>query len=192
MACHAGTLTANFGRTWSTRSAFRYSRKEWAEVVRHTFEGIGEVSEELFNAIYDRFAEASAWLVYEDVMPALQALAEQGVRLAVISNWDERLPPLLDQLGLATYFDPVIASAALGAHKPDERIFLHAAELLKVRPHQILHVGDSWREDVDGARSAGMAAVRIRRSGLEREGDIAVLTEIPLILEKTINRLFYQ
>lgn len=180
--CCADTITAQFAAVWQCRTAFRYTREEWAEVVQHSFAEQGDVSPELFTAIYDRFAEADSWLVYDDVIPTLQALEKSGVKLAVISNWDDRLRSLLEKLGLATYFQHIVISAEIGAHKPDTRIFNHAAALLNVSPGKILHVGDSWREDLEGVQGAGGCGLRIRRIGVEREKDIAQLTEILLRL----------
>lgn len=42
---------------------------------------------------------------------ALRRLKAAGVKLAVVSNFDTRLRPLLDGLGLAGVFDAVIVSA---------------------------------------------------------------------------------
>jgi putative hydrolase of the HAD superfamily len=185
--CSAERLTAQFKNTWALQTAFRYSRAEWAHVVRHSFGEMADITDDLFNAIYERFSEARSWLIYDDVIPTLQTLEGMGLKLAVVSNWDDRLEPLLDQLGLATYFDTILMSSVVGAHKPDPKIFERAADLLSIRVENVLHVGDSWREDVEGARAAGVEAVRIRRCGPERMEDIARLTDLPLLLENPIN-----
>ena len=176
--CSPEALAAQFAQSWSGRNGFRYTREEWAEVVRDSFLGIADVSGVMFDAIYERFAAPESWLIYDDVIPTLQKLEAAGVKLGVISNWDERLGPLLEKLGLSTYFDHVVISSVVGAHKPDPEIFTHTAELLEVAPTGILHVGDSWREDVEGARSAGMAAARVRRSGREGSDDLETLVEL--------------
>ena len=137
---------------------FRLYARGVVRIVRASFLGYGEVSPELFEAIYNRFAQPKAWLIYDDVIPTLQTLEQAGLKLAVISNWDERLVPLLERLGLATYFDEIVVSASLRAHKPDPRIFTHAAARLQVAPGRIFHVGDSESEDVAGARAAGFSA----------------------------------
>jgi putative hydrolase of the HAD superfamily len=147
---------------------------------------MSEVSPQLFNAIYERFTEAGAWLIYDDVIPALQELESMGMKLAVISNWDDRLVPLLEKLGLATYFDEVVVSAVQGAHKPDVAIFRHAAEKLGVPVERLLHVGDSLREDVNGALGAGAKGLRIRRSGVEKDGDVALLTGVVEVIRGSL------
>jgi putative hydrolase of the HAD superfamily len=182
--CSAARLNAQFVNAWTTRSGFKYSRDEWHDVVRHSFLGVSDVSPQLFDAIYDRFSESSAWLIYDDVIPALQSLEAQGLKLAVISNWDDRLIPLLEKLGLATYFDHIVFSAAHGIHKPDARIFQHAASQLKVPIERLLHIGDSLREDVHGALAAGASALRIRRSGVEQKLDIPSLNAVARFIRK--------
>lgn len=182
--CSAARLNAQFANAWTTRTGFKYSRDEWHDVVRHSFLGISEVSPQLFDAIYDRFAQSDAWLIYDDVIPTLQTLESMDVRLAVISNWDDRLIPLLEKLGLATYFDHIIVSAVHGAHKPDVTIFQHAAAKLSVPINRLLHVGDSLREDVTGATLAGASTLRIRRSGAEHPLDIQSLNRLLEFIRK--------
>jgi putative hydrolase of the HAD superfamily len=175
--CVPATLNARFAQTWRARASFNYSREEWFEVVRQSFEAECEVSPALFAAIYERFAERGCWLIYDDVIPALERASNAGLKLAVISNWDERLVPLLGKLGLASYFSRIVVSSALGVHKPDRRIFEQAARLLEVAPSEVLHIGDSQREDVQGARGAGLQALRIRRGGATESSDIERLTD---------------
>jgi putative hydrolase of the HAD superfamily len=182
--CSAARLNAQFVNAWTTRTGFKYSRDEWQDVVQHSFLGISDVSPQLFDAIYERFAQSDAWLIYDDVIPALQTLEGMGLKLAVVSNWDDRLVPLLEKLGLATYFDEIIVSAVHGCHKPDPKIFEFAAGVLGISVSGLLHVGDSLREDVQGARVAGANALRIRRSGVEQDSDIPLLTAIPELIRK--------
>jgi putative hydrolase of the HAD superfamily len=163
-------LTAAFGRAWKARREFDYSRAAWREVVTATFaEASGfAVEAGCFDAIYARFACADAWRVYPDVAPLLEGLRARGVEMAVVSNWDERLHPLLEALGLRVGMRAVLTSLEVGHHKPAPEIFARAAALFELAPAEILHVGDSEREDFHGARAAGFQAVRVeRRPGSE-------------------------
>ena len=123
-----------------------------------TFEGLVTQlpSQTFFGELYSHFAKAECWHVYEDVIPTLTALRQQGIRLAVISNWDDRLRPLLKSLELAHWFEVIHVSAEIGVHKPDARIFQTAAESLGTPPARILHVGDGEREDHQGALVSGL------------------------------------
>jgi putative hydrolase of the HAD superfamily len=126
--------------------------------------------------LFHRFGTPEAWEVYPEVREVLTALREQGLRLAVISNWDERLPLLLKRLGLTPLFDAVVTSSEMGVEKPDRRIFAETVKRLEVEPSEALHVGDSPLEDVEGAIAAGMEAVRLDRSG--RGGGIPDLSAL--------------
>lgn len=103
--------------------------------------------------------------LFDDVIPALDVLAVQGVRCAVVSNWDCSLPGVLAQLGILERFAAVSVSAVVGVRKPDPRIFEHTLTLLGVEQRMVVHVGDDPECDVAGARSAGVRAVLIDRSG---------------------------
>jgi putative hydrolase of the HAD superfamily len=156
-------ITVRFREAWRERKSFGYTRTEWHAVVRHSFQDFAEVGHELFDAIYERFTRPTHWHIFEDVRPALARLRASGLKLAAISNWDERLRPMLGSLGLLDAFDTVVVSGEVGIHKPDPGIFLHAAQQLGLAPSAILHIGDSTREDFEGARAAGLHALRLRR-----------------------------
>jgi len=121
--------------------------------------------------VYDEFGHAGRWSPYDDVLPLLKRLQANGLKLAVISNWDSRLISLLEALGLARYFEFVISSADVGLHKPDPRIFKLACDRLDVAPSEAAHVGDHHYADVLGASSAGIRPVLIDRTGACRPGD---------------------
>lgn len=129
---------------------------------------------------FHRFGSAEAWEVYPEVPGALAALRRAGLQLGVISNWDPRLPDLLEDLGLAGYFDVVVYSSAAGVEKPDRRIFLQALTRLRVSPGAALHVGDSRLEDAEGAMAAGLGALWLdRRKGT---GDLRDLSPLPAMV----------
>ena len=132
--------------------------------------------------LFHRFGSAEAWEVYPEVPRTLATLRDRGFRLGIISNWDERLPALLDQLGLTPAFDAVVISSEIGVEKPDRRIFAAALERLGVEPAAALHVGDSQLEDAEGAIAAGMEAVLLDRGdrwGRRRPGALSDLADLP-------------
>jgi putative hydrolase of the HAD superfamily len=159
------SLNSNFATAWRARRNFNHTSEDWAALVDSTFAGMVETStsQSFFPAIYQRFAEVDAWRIYEDVLPAFDALASKGILLAVVSNWDERLRPLLKQLRLESYLETIVVSSEVAFTKPSPVIFELAAQKLGVPPDQILHVGDSVREDWEGARSAGFEALLVNR-----------------------------
>src|ERR1039457_2396788 len=174
----SASLDRRFKAAWRAAKNFPHSRSDWAALVDATFRGLTDrpPSQTFFAALYDRFAEPDAWHVYEDVVPTLHALAARGLRLAVISNWDERLRPLLDRLKLAGYFEAIIVSREVGSPKPSRCLFEQAIHKLGLPPDAVLHVGDSLAMDVRGARAAGLRALLLQRAGgMGRAGQIKSL-----------------
>jgi len=138
----------------------------WGAMLRQVLDEISHpapwqpVLEELFEA----FSEPSLWRVFEEVPEVLRRLRRRGLPLGVVSNWDSRLPALLQRLELDGYFDQVLVSALEGIEKPAPDIFLRASERLGVDAAQCVHVGDSPLDDVRGAESAGIDAVLVDRA----------------------------
>jgi putative hydrolase of the HAD superfamily len=178
--CEPELLNTRFNIAWNNRGTFDYSRRSWAGIVLDTFGGALDDSDAcipFFNKLYERFVEPDVWRVYEDVPPALQALNACGIRLAIISNWDDRLRLLLRNLKLDSFFETIEVSFESGFHKPAPEIFLRAARSLGFPPSSVLHVGDSFVEDFQGAEKAGFRALLIQR---DKVG--AVTNSIPSLL----------
>ena len=173
-------LNRRFAAAWRRLRNFRHTRAQWAGLVDATFDGLTErpPSRTFFGELYDRFTEAAAWHVYDDVRPALEALAARGLKLGIVSNWDHRLRPLLRGLRLDRYFEVMVISCEVGAVKPARAVFRRAAARLGLPPGAILHVGDSPAMDCQGARAAGMQSVLLRRgAGRPQAGQIRSLRQ---------------
>jgi putative hydrolase of the HAD superfamily len=102
---------------------------------------------------------------YDEVLPVLHRLRQQGLALAVCSNWDWDLEPAIGETGLDGCFDTVVSSAWAGARKPHPRIYRYLLEQSGLDPDGILFVGDTWGPDVEGPRAAGMTPAYLERDG---------------------------
>ncbi|KAK2970492.1 hypothetical protein RJ640_023675 [Escallonia rubra] len=112
-----------------------------------------------FEELYNYYTTEKAWhLCDPNAEEVFKALRKAGVKLAVVSNFDTRLRPLLRALNCDHWFDAVAVSAEVAAEKPNPMIFLKACELLGVEPEDAVHVGDDRRNDIWGARDAGCDA----------------------------------
>lgn len=165
IAAEPERITHQFINAWKARGEFDYSREGWMDLVRHSFHGMADVSDTLFTALYDCFSTHDAWRVYDDVLPTFELLQKNNVRLAVISNWDTRLRTTLQSVNLHDHFEVITVSGEHGVNKPDRKIFELTARALNLPPSQIFHVGDSHREDFQGARNAGYRAAHLDREG---------------------------
>lgn len=94
-------------------------------------------------------------VVFPGVKEGLQAMRDMRLPLACVTNKSGRFTaPLLDYLGLAQFFDQVIAGDALPQKKPDPAQLLHACRGFGITPNEMLMIGDSGN-DAEAARAAG-------------------------------------
>ena len=114
--------------------------------------------------------------VHPDAFALLGDLKERGFVLGAVSDWEDTLPGLLADLGLAPYFTALAVSAVVGVTKPDPRLFGEALRHADVPPAQSLHVGDWYELDVAGARAAGMPALLLDQQGRRPEADCPRVT----------------
>lgn len=140
----------------------------WEAIARQTFAQVGAIQQfdnfgQFFSVLYDYFTTADPWFVYDDVRQALDYWQREGVPLGVLSNFDSRLYPVLAVLGLADYFASITISTEVGAAKPETAVFQAALAKHGVAADRAWHIGDSFREDYEGAKKAGMRAFWLRR-----------------------------
>lgn len=117
---------------------------------------------------------------YSEVPDVLTALREHGYRLAIVSNWSWNLRQRVAQVGLDHYFEVIWASAYAGCNKPNPAIFHQALAQMRpaVLPGRAFYVGDAYRYDVIGARSAGMDAALLDRHGRANGLDCPVIRDL--------------
>ncbi|GFR52948.1 hypothetical protein Agub_g15610 [Astrephomene gubernaculifera] len=118
-----------YNTPWGT-SSLRYvgdARPFWQNIVEQS---TGCNNPEVSEAIYEYYSRAEAWYVTPGAVEALQRLKSAGLLLAVVSNFDTRLRPLLRELGVEKLFDAVIVSAEVHAEKPNPVIFDTAVRTL--------------------------------------------------------------
>jgi putative hydrolase of the HAD superfamily len=114
--------------------------------------------------LVERFETAhrqdNLWRVMLPSTPRVLAqLRQRGLTLGVVSNADGRIATILQQRGIAQFFDVVIDSHLVGVEKPDPRIFQLALAQAGARSEQTLFVGDIYGIDVVGAERAGIRPV---------------------------------
>ena len=94
--------------------------------------------------------------VYPGVTEALEALADAGLQMAVVTNKPEGLSvALLDQLDLSRWFGAVVGGDTTARPKPDPAPSRAALQALGREPDGTVFVGDS-RVDADAADGIGM------------------------------------
>jgi putative hydrolase of the HAD superfamily len=123
-------------------------------------------------ALYAEFQRIENWRLYPDAVPVLRELRDRGYRLGVVSNWEEWLEELLLALDVHALFDVIVASAPFGRAKPHSSIFQQALSVAGTAPERAVHIGDSPRDDVAGARAVGIRPILVDRR--DRFADLEV------------------
>jgi putative hydrolase of the HAD superfamily len=141
----------------------------WFDIVHNVFYRVGmfEGFDEFFEEVFQVFEDPKTWKLYPETEAVLRQLKAQGLELGIISNFDSRLFPVLRGLGIEQFFDTITISSLSQAAKPAPKIFHLALEKHAVDPEDAVHVGDSLKEDVEGATKAGLTSVLIDRSEVE-------------------------
>ena len=147
-----------FAETQSTKGTFEGDERGfWRMIVGRTFEGFcpKEIHDSLFEELWETFAEGKCWRLADGAVDTLQVLGTRGYRLAVLSNNDSRLRPVLSDLGVSGLFEELFISSEIGFEKPAPEIFQEVERRLGTTPKDMFHLGDSYSRDVQGALSAG-------------------------------------
>jgi putative hydrolase of the HAD superfamily len=162
----------------------------WFDVVHNVWYRVGmfERFDEYFEDVFEAFGGPSYWTLYPETPGVLKNLKEQGYEIGIVSNFDSRLFTVLRGLGVADLFDTVTISSLAHAAKPAPRIFQTALDKHAMDPEDAVHVGDSLRDDVEGARKAGLHAVLIERdfqlgSSASNVPTIQSLEQLPALIK---------
>lgn len=106
---------------------------------------------------------------WSDVAPALAALRQAGVRLAIVSNMTQRmLDDGVQRAGLDSSFEHVISTDRIRSYKPDPRGYKLGTDALRLKPGDVLFAAFAgW--DVAGARWFGHPTFWVNRLGSPME-----------------------
>jgi putative hydrolase of the HAD superfamily len=120
--------------------------------------------------------------LYEDALPALDDQRRRGLKIGLVSNGQRDLAEFVAHHGLRV--DATVGSRAHGRVKPDPSIFTAALVALEVEAGEAAMVGDSYEDDIEGARALGMRAILLDRDGLrpEEPNRIDTLLALPAAL----------
>ncbi|CAM3639967.1 HAD-IA family hydrolase [Marinicrinis lubricantis] len=145
-------------------------RNYWIGIYEAVLSGLGaqqylETVEivRLCNELYELFVSPELYVLFEDVLPALERFSREGYRLGIVSNFAPTLHDILRHLNVLHYFDPIIVSTEVGLEKPNPAMFRLALEQAKLEGTDVLFVGDHEVNDIWAAERAGMDAVQIVR-----------------------------
>jgi putative hydrolase of the HAD superfamily len=139
----------------------------WVAFTEDIVRGMGgdpEGSRDCALDIVREWERHENFFLYEDALPALEALRGGGLRIALVSNGQRDLDAFARHHGLDV--DACVGSVAHGRVKPHRSIFEAALEALQATPSTAAMVGDSYADDIEGARALGIRAILLDREGI--------------------------
>jgi HAD superfamily hydrolase (TIGR01549 family) len=193
---HAREVAAAFGVELSLAEVYRAfiragesSFQSWATFMgRLPSElGIDPDQQGAFIHAYRQRDMYKQFQLFDDVLALIDHLHERGLRVGVISNNDE-VAHYVKLLDVGHRFEIVVSPETFGVAKPHAAIFHQALALLGVPPERTLYIGDSYDNDVVGARDAGLTPVLVDRfavhdDGLDAEHRVATLAMLAELLD---------
>ena len=180
-------LPQNVAPQRTDQEILQSERRWWYEIAQGSFAELGtfEHFDAFFDDLFETFRDASAWELLPNVQCSLEQLTHMGIPCSIISDIDSRVFALLKSFEIDGFFSGVYLSFRTGYGKPDARLFNSACEASEVSPQDAVHIGDSWKKDILGARNAGMNAIWYRPQGSDEAHApwIADLAQAPGVLQ---------
>jgi len=113
-----------------------------------------------------------------DAHITLSRLRDEGYTLGLITNRSRPVQEEMETLGIAHYFDLILAAGEVQSFKPAPEIFDHALNRVGVQPQASLYVGDNYYADIVGAARVGMIPVLLDPDRVFPEADCAVVNSL--------------
>lgn len=127
-----------------------------------TLESFGLNGEAIFQAVFDKFPIDRFVKKDHKLIKLIDGLKSK-YRLFIITNGTERqVVHKFKLLGLdPADFNPFVCAYDHGWAKPEPAPFLYALEKLKMKPEEVVYVGDRAEVDIEGARAVGMKTILV-------------------------------
>lgn len=134
------------------------------ESFKKILEDIGEYTEERLTIMKNTYFETRfrAVEVYSDTVKVIKLLKTK-YKVGILSNGNT----YPDKVGLNGLFDFSLYAEDIGISKPNPQIFLTLLQKIRVKPEELLHVGDSIEYDILPAQKLGIHAIFINRTNDE-------------------------
>ena len=154
-------------RQFADRSLTRdeYRIRRFADVLEGSHPRFLEISSEL-NHIHMRETNQKTELFY-DTIPLMKVLQAKDIEAVILTNGpSDGQRAKFKTLGLSRYIQRIYISEEIGFSKPNRRAFEFVLRDLDAAAPDVLMVGDSIENDIDGAEQAGIKAVLIDRGDI--------------------------
>jgi len=125
--------------------------------------GDGDTARACATEIVREWERHENFMLFEDALPVLGDLRRRGLKIGLVSNGARDLEEFAAHHGLEV--DAAVGSRAHGRIKPDASIFVAALSALGATAEETAMVGDSFEDDIEGARALGIRGILLDRDG---------------------------
>lgn len=144
--------------------------KWWFERIRETFQATDSTARfEEFPAfaktLFETYRSRGAWRLRPGALEMLTELQRRALPMAVVSNFDHRLPEILEALDISSFFGSIVIPATVGCAKPDRVVFDAVTEQLSLPPNSLdtlVYVGDDPKETLLAIAGLGLRVIDMR------------------------------
>jgi HAD superfamily hydrolase (TIGR01662 family) len=130
--------------------------------------------------------------LFPQIRETLELLAAKPYRLAIISNGSKtKLEQQIKVLHLQSLFptEHLFSSQKAEIRKPNPYLFKQAVQTMGISPSQAVMVGDSWKNDITGAASAGMDAIWLHQAADHKQSSQRKLGSRKIIIIRHFEQL---
>lgn len=155
--------------------------RRWQRIVANVLHELPD-PDRAFNELWDHFGRSTGWRCYDDVAPALLALADRGLPMFIGSNFDVRLRGVVSGLdAICNLRENLLISSEVGHRKPHPAFYAAVAAKIRLPAARILFVGDDLENDVLAPGRAGFRSILLNRRGQSPEGTPCVPDLLALV-----------
>lgn len=122
-----------------------------------------EVAERISNGCYNKVKQTLA---------TSRAIIESFAKrypMVLVTNFYGNMPVVLDEFGLADYFNSIIESSVVGIRKPAPELFAMGVQALQLSPEEVVVIGDSYRKDIYPSSTLGCRTIWLKNICWEEE-----------------------
>jgi HAD superfamily hydrolase (TIGR01549 family) len=139
-----------------------YRTRRYSDIFKDTIENPNQIPLEL-NKIYMENANKKIEL-FDDVKTILSLLREKAIMLVVLTNGPaDGQRDKYNTLGLETFIQKIYIGEEIGFAKPNCKSYTYVLKDLLLKSSEVIMVGDSIKDDYEGAEKVGIKAVLIDR-----------------------------
>jgi putative hydrolase of the HAD superfamily len=145
--------------------------KWWFERVRETFQAADSTARfedfrAFADALFETYRRPGAWRLRPGTLEMLTELDKRTLPMAIVSNFDHRLPEILELLDISSFFEVVMIPSMTARAKPDRAVFEAIAERHSLPPNRLdalLYVGDDSKETLRAIEELGLQVIDVHR-----------------------------